>query len=278
MDLCRKVFDEMPQRDVVSWTVMITGYREAGKFDDALTAFEQMQYAGVRPNEVTMVNALTACSNTGALDVGIRIHDFIKRSGWQLDVILGTSLIHMVSFGQERGEEAVWWFFRMEQEGIKPDEVTLLGVLCACSHCGLIQMAEPIFRSLTDGKYEFEPGIKHYACMVDLFARSGHVEEALKIMKEMPFEPTKPIWSAFLAGCRAHGDLEMSEYAAWKLIELLPENSSHYVLLSNIYAQMGRRIDAEKVLELMKERGLKRDLGCSSVELQPQDHVHELLA
>ncbi|XP_057484513.1 pentatricopeptide repeat-containing protein At5g06540-like [Actinidia eriantha] len=308
MDLCRKVFDEMPHRDVVSWTVMITGFREAGKFDDALTAFEQMQFAGVSPNEVTMVNALTACSNTGALDVGIRIHDFIRRSGWPLDVILGTSLIHM--YGKcggieeglgvfqsmeeknvftwnalikglalaKSGEEAVWWFFRMEQEGIKPDEVTLLGALCACSHSGLIQMAEPIFRLLIDGKYGFEPGIKHYACMVDLFARSGHVEEALKIMKEMPFEPTKPIWSAFLAGCRAHGDLEMSEYAAWKLIELHPENSSYYVLLSNIYAQMGRRIDAEKVLELMKERRLKRDLGCSSVELQPQDHVHELLA
>ncbi|GMP81957.1 hypothetical protein CsSME_00036477 [Camellia sinensis var. sinensis] len=95
MDLCQKVFDEIPQRDAVSWTVMITGYREAGKFDDALVAFEKMQYAGVVPNQVTMVNALSACSSFGAINMGIWLHGFIKRRGWVLDVILGTSLIDM---------------------------------------------------------------------------------------------------------------------------------------------------------------------------------------
>ncbi|KAH7836554.1 hypothetical protein Vadar_002862 [Vaccinium darrowii] len=308
MDLCRKVFDEMPKRDVVSWTVMITGYREAGRFDDALNAFERMQYVGVQPNQVTMVNALSACSSSGALDVGIRIHGFIKRNGWELDVILGTSLIDM--YGKcgrieeglcvfqsmeeknvftwnalikglalaKSGEEAVWWFFQMEQRGIKPDEVTLIGVLCACSHSGLVQVGESIFRSLVDGKYGFAPGIKHYSCMVDLFARPGHLEEALKIIKEMPFEPTKPVWGTLLAGSRAHGALEMSEFAAWKLIGLQPENSGYYVILANIYSLMGRWIDAEKVRELMKERGLKKDLGCSSVELQPLYSVNELVA
>lgn len=208
MDLCQKVFDEMPQRDVVSWTVMITGYREAGRFDKALNVFERMEFAGVRPNQVTMVNALSACSSSGALDVGMRIHGFVKRSGWELDVILGTSLIDM--YGKcgrieeglgvfqsmkeknvftwnalikglalaKSGEEAVWWFCQMEQGEIKLDEVTLIGVLFACSHSGLVQVGESIFRSLVDGKYGFAPGIKHYACAVDLFARSGHLEEA----------------------------------------------------------------------------------------------------
>ena len=92
MGLCHKVFDEMRQRDVVSWTVLIMGYKNAGKYDDALMAFEQMQYAGVVPNHVTMVNALAACANFGALDMGVWIHDFIKRSAWELDVILGTAL------------------------------------------------------------------------------------------------------------------------------------------------------------------------------------------
>ncbi|KAI7983524.1 Pentatricopeptide repeat-containing protein [Camellia lanceoleosa] len=308
MDLCRKVFDEMPQRDVVSWTVMITGYREAGKFDDALVAFEKMQYAGEVPNQVTMVNALSACSSFGAIDMGIWIHGFIKRRGWALDVILGTSLIDM--YGKcgrieeglavfqsmkeknvftwnalikglalaKSGQEAVWWFSRMVQEGVKPDEVTLIGVLCACSHSGLVQMGQQIFSTILDGIYGFSPAIKHYACLVDLFAGSGYLEEAFKIIKEMPFEPTKPVWGAFLAGCRAHGNLELSEFAAWKLIELQPENSSYYVVLSNLYALMGRWGDVEKVRMLMKERGLKKNLGSSSIELQPQDHVHELLA
>ncbi|CAL5425174.1 unnamed protein product [Camellia sinensis] len=308
MDLCRKVFDEMRQRDVVSWTVMITGCREAGKFDDALVAFEKMQYAGVVPNQVTMANALSVCSSFGAIDMGIWIHGFIKRRGWVLDVILGTSLIDM--YGKcwrieeglavfqsmkeknvftwnalikglalaKSGQEAVWWFSRMVQEGVKPDEVTLIGVLCACSHSGLVQMGQQIFSTILDGIYGFSPAIKHYACLVDLFARSGYLEEAFKIIKEMPFEPTKPVWGAFLAGCRAHGNLELSEFAAWKLIELQPENSSYYVVLSNLYALMGRWGDVEKVRMLMRERGLKKNLGSSSIELRPQDHVHEFLA
>ncbi|XP_052185676.1 pentatricopeptide repeat-containing protein At5g66520-like [Diospyros lotus] len=302
--LCRKVFDEMPQRDVVSWTVVITGYREAGKFDDALVAFEQMQFSGIRPNQVTMVNALSACSASGALEMGVWIHDFIRKSEWELDVILGTSLIDM--YGKcgrieegiavfqimkennvftwnavikglalaKSGEEAVRWFSRMEQEGVKPDEVTLIGVLCACTHSGLVQIGRQIFSSLVDGKYGFHPGVKHYACMVDLLARLGCLQEAFKIIKEMPSEATKAVWGAFLAGCRAHGDLELSEVAAWKLIDLDPQNSGYYVMLSNLYAQMGRFGEVERVRSLMKKRGLKKDLGFSTVELQPQDHVH----
>lgn len=307
ISLCRKVFDEMPQRDVVSWTVVITGYREAGKFDDALVAFEQMQFSGIRPNQVTMVNALSACSASGALEMGVWIHDFIRKSEWELDVILGTSLIDMYGkcgrieegiavfqIMKERnvftwnavikglalaksGEEAVRWFSRMEQEGVKPDEVTLIGVLCACTHSGLVQIGRQIFSSLVDGKYGFHPGVKHYACMVDLLARLGCLQEAFKIIKEMPSEATKAVWGAFLAGCRAHGDLELSEVAAWKLIDLDPQNSGYYVMLSNLYAQMGRFGEVERVRSLMKKRGLKKDLGFSTVELQPQDHVHELL-
>ncbi|XP_059625712.1 pentatricopeptide repeat-containing protein At5g66520-like [Cornus florida] len=301
MDLCRQVFDEMPQRDVVSWTVMITGYREARKFDDALIAFMQMQYAGVVPNQVTMVNALSACSSVGAIDMGLWIHDFIRRSGWEMDVILGTSLIDMYGkFGRtkegygvflsmkkknvftwnallkglalaESGEEALQWFLRMEQEGIEPNEFTLINVLCACSYSGMVQTGRQIFCSLIEGKYGFSPGVKHYTCMIDLLARAGCLEDAFKCIKEIPFEPTTAMWGALLAGCRAHGDLELSEFAAWKLIQLAPENSGYYVLLSNLYAEMERWKDVEKVRGLMKERGLKKDLGCSSVERGPQD-------
>ncbi|CAK9165008.1 unnamed protein product [Ilex paraguariensis] len=308
MRKCRHLFDEMPQKDVVTWTVMITGYREVGKFDDALIAFEQMQYAGVVPNRVTMVNALAACASFGALDMGIWIHDCIRRSGWEMDVILGTSLIDM--YGKsgrveeglgvfqsmkeknvytwnalikglalaKSGNEAVCWFSRMELEGIKPDEVTLIAVLCACAYSGMVQTGREIFSSLIEGRYGFSPGAKHYACMVDLLARSGCLEEAFKVINEMPYESTRSIWGALLAGCRAHGNLELSEFAAWKLVELAPGNSAYYVVLSNLYAEMERWSDVEKVRRLMKKRGLKKDLGSSSVELeQPQEHLNDLL-
>jgi pentatricopeptide repeat protein len=306
MGLCRRVFDEMPQRDVVSWTVLIMGYKNAGEYDDALIVFEQMQYAGVVPNHVTMVNALTVCANFGALEMGVWIHNFIKRSGWGLDVILGTALVDM--YGKcgrieeglgvfrsmkeknvftwnalikglalaKSGEDAIWWFNRMEQEGFKADEVTVIGVLCACSHSGLVDTGQQIFGSLIDGKYGFSPSIKHYACMVDLYARAGCLEDAFKLIRDMPFEPTKAMWGSLLAGSRDQGNLEFSEFAAWKLLELEPKNSAYYVVLSNLYAEMGRWRDVEKVRIMMKERGLRKDLGCSSVEPGPQEHVYEI--
>ncbi|KAF5455220.1 hypothetical protein F2P56_024820 [Juglans regia] len=308
LGLCQRVFDEMPQRDVVSWTVLITGYKNAGKYDDALIAFEEMQYAGVVPNQVTMVNVLAACSNFGALEMGVWIHDFIKKRAWELDVILGTALIDMYgkcgrieeSLGVFRsmkeknvltwnalikglalaksGEEAIWWFNRMEQEGFKADEVTLVGVLCACSHSGLVDTGQRIFNSLIDGRFGFLPNIRHYACIIDLYARAGRVEDAFNFIKVMHFKPTKAMWGSLLAGSRAQGNLEFGEFAAWKLLELEPENSAFYVVLSNLYAEMGRWSDVEKVRIMMKDRGLKKDLGCSSVGPEPLEDVFEFLA
>ncbi|KAM6540986.1 hypothetical protein CsatB_005433 [Cannabis sativa] len=306
--LCRKLFDEFPQRDVVSWTVLIMGYRNARKYDEALIAFEQMQYAGVIPNHVTMVNALAACANSGALEMGVWIHDFIKRNKWDMDVILGTSLIDM--YGKcgrieeglavfrsmkkkntftwnaviqglalaKSGDEALWWFNLMEQEGVKADQVTLVAVLLACSHAGFVDTGTRIFGAIVDGKYQFPPTVKHYACMVDIFARAGHLEEAFKCLNEMPYEPTKAIWGSLLAGGKAHGNLNLSEFAAWKLIELEPGNSAYFVVLSNLYAQMGKWSDVEKVREMMIDKGLKKDLGYSSVEFEHHKLVDYLVS
>ncbi|XP_022759700.1 pentatricopeptide repeat-containing protein At5g06540-like [Durio zibethinus] len=308
MGFCRQVFDEMHNKDVVSWTILITGFRNVRRYNDALIAFEQMQYAGVLPNRVTMVNALGACGSFGAIEMGVCIHDFIRKKGWELDLILGTALIDM--YGKcgrieeglkvfhsmkeknnftwsavinglalaKNGGQAFWWFNRMEQEGFKIDDVTLVGVLSACSHWGLIDMGRKIFSFLVEGRYGFLPGVKHYACIIDLLARVGCLDDAFRFIQEMPFEPTSSIWGSLLAGCRTHGNLEMSEIAAKKIVESEPDNSACYVVLSNLYAAMGRWDDAEKVRALMKERGLKKDLGFSSVELEPQEQVYELLA
>lgn len=259
MGLCREVFDEMSDRDVVSWTVMIMGYRNAKNYADALIAFEKMQYAGVVPNRVTMVNALGACGSFRAIEMGVWIHDFISRNGWDLDVILGTSLVEMylkcgrideglnafrcmkeknvftwnvviqgLGFAKS-GQDAVWWFNRMEQEGFEADEVTLANVLNACIHSGLVDMGRQIFSSLINGNYGFSPSVKHYACMIDLLTRAGCLDEAFKLIKEMPFEPSKSIWGSFLTGCRACGNLELSELAAKKLAELESDNGTYFV-------------------------------------------------
>lgn len=295
MGLCGKVFDEMPVRDVVSWTVVISGFKDAGKFDDALIAFERMRSEGVMPNQVTAVNALAACAGRGALDLGVWIHEHLRRSGWELDVILGTALIDMYGrCGQikkamhvfeeineknvftwnavikglalsKNGSEAVNWFLKMKDEGVQPDDVTLIAVLSACVHSGFVHEGRRIFSSLVDGKYGFPPSVKHYSCMVDLLARSNCLDEALRLIKVMPFEPTVSVWGALLGGCRAQGNDELGEFAAWKLVELEPQNSAYYVMLSNLYAEKGRWNDVEKVRNLAKDRGLRKDMGSSTV-------------
>ncbi|RHN48930.1 putative pentatricopeptide [Medicago truncatula] len=308
LELCRQLFDEMPQRDVVSWTVMIMGYRNGGKYNDALLVFEQMQYGGVVPNRVTMVNALSACASSCAIEMGVWIDDMVRRNGWELDVILGTALIDMyVKCGRvEEGlkvfcdmkeknvftlnvvikglalaksvEEALLWFNRMELDGVRADEVTLVTVLSACSHSGLVEKGRFIFSMLVDGKYGFLPNVKHYACMVDLLARAGQLQEAFDIIKCMPFEPTAAMWGSLLLGSKSRDDLEFSEFAATKLVELEPYNTAYYVQLSNLYAEAGRWSDVERIRGMMKERGLTKDLGCSSVEVEHQRHGSELLA
>ncbi|KAL5060539.1 hypothetical protein RYX36_032143 [Vicia faba] len=308
VQLCRQLFDEMPHRDVVSWTVLIMGYRFSGWFDDALLVFEQMQYAGVVPNRVTMVNALAACASSGSIEMGIWIHDMINRNGWELDVILGTALIDMYvkcgrvedglrvfNYMKERnvftwnavikglalaksGEEAILWFNRMEFDGVRADEVTLVAILSACSHSGLVDKGRLIFSMLVDGKYGFCPNIKHYACMVDLLARAGRLQEAFEIMRCMPFEPTKAMWGSLLIGSKSQGNFEFSEFVARKLVEMEPDNTAYYVQLSNLYAEAGRWSDVERVRGMMKERDLIKDLGCSSVEVEHQRPAGEVFA
>ncbi|KAL2238969.1 UNVERIFIED_CONTAM: Pentatricopeptide repeat-containing protein [Sesamum indicum] len=253
MALCGKLFDEMLLRDVVSWTVVISGFNEAGRFDDALIALERMRSEGVMRNQVTAVNALAACAGYGALDIGVGIHEHVKRSGWELDIEEGLRIFKEMSEKNvftwnaiikglalsKNGKEAVRWFFRMEEEGFQPDE------------------------------YGFSPSVKHYGCLVDLLARSKSLDEALRLITYMPFQPT--------VSSRAQANSELSETAAWKLVELEPQNPAYYVVLSNLYAEMGRWIDVEKVRKLMKGRGLKKDIGSRAVELENQECCLELV-
>ncbi|KAK1277965.1 Pentatricopeptide repeat-containing protein [Acorus gramineus] len=296
---CEKVFDEIPVRDAVSWTVMVSGNRCLGRFGEALAYFTRMQFHGVSPNHVTMVNALAACAGAGELDMGVWIHEYVRKQGWELDVILGTSLVDMygkcgrINIGVDvflsmvernvctwnsligglalarSGEEAVRWFFRMDDEGIKPDSVSGVCVLCACSHSGLVDMGRWIFQMVVSGKYGFSPGIKHYGCMIDLLGRAGLLEEAVEFVERMPFEANVVIWVSLLSACRAHGDLDLSVLTARKLVELEPERGAYYALLSNLYAEMGRWSDVMEVRRAMRERSLKKDLDSSITEMEP---------
>lgn len=306
LDFARRVFDAMPDRNVISWSCMINGYVKWGHYKEALVLFREMQKYDVRPNEFTMSAVLSACGRLGALEHAKWAHAYIDKNSMKVDVILGTALIDMYArcgsikgaksvfdqLGPDKdikawsvmisglamhghGEECLHLFSKMLSHGMRPNSVTFLGVLCACVHCGLVCDGEKNFNMMTE-EFSISPLIQHYGCMVDLYGRAGLIEKAWNVVNSMPMEPDVLIWGALLSGSRMHGNIETCEVALRKLIELEPSNSGAYVLLSNVYAKMGRWKDARHIRYLMEANGIKKVPGCSSVEVGGD--IHEFFA
>eukprot|EP01018_Ginkgo_biloba_P026598 Gb_12372 [translate_table: standard] len=304
ISFARQLFDKMSERDVVSWNAMITGYVQNGHAQEALILFHQMQLADVKPNAVTIVSVLPACAHIAALQQGKWIHDYIVRSGFELDASVGTALVDMYAkcgnieiarqlfnkiskrdvvswnamiagYGMHgHGEEALELFNEMQQTGLRPNHITFVCLLSACSHAGLVDDGWKYFNCMRQD-YCITPRVKHYACMVDLLGRAGHLDEAQDLIEKMPLQPDAGVWGALLSACRIHCNIELGERVAGRLFDLEPENDGYYVLLSNIYAAAGRWNDVVKVRTMMKEKGLKKTPGCSLIEID--NNVHAFL-
>ncbi|KAM7495853.1 hypothetical protein LguiA_020267 [Lonicera macranthoides] len=300
VDIARTLFDRMPVRNVISWSCMLNGYVKCGQCKEALALFREMQrleVEDVRPNEFTMSVVLSACGQLGTLEHGKWAHAYIGRCGMEVDVILGTSLIDMYakcgsidrarwvfnSLGPSKdvmawstmisafamhghSEECFGLFSAMMNNGVTPNAVTFVGVLCACVHAGLVNEGKEYFKKMSM-EYGIAPFIQHYGCMVDLYGRAGLIDEAWHVVNSMPMEPDVLVWGALLSGSRMHGDLETCELAIKKLIELEPTNSGAYVLLSNIYAKVGKWKDVRQLRDLMEAKGIRKVPGCSLVEV-----------
>ncbi|KAJ4967968.1 hypothetical protein NE237_014669 [Protea cynaroides] len=301
LEQARTFFDRMPGKNVISWTTMISGLSEKGYHEQALDLFYRMLGEGVRPNDLTIASTLSACAKIGALEAGVRIHEYVSRHGFRLNQTVGTALVDMYAkcgkierasqvFNEtvEKGlltwsamvsgwaihgcsKQALQCFNAMKSAGIYPDEVAFLAVLTACSHSGLVYPGRSIFNSMRDD-YFIEPNVKHYTCMVDLYGRAGQLEEALSFIRSMPIEPDFVIWGALFCACRAHKNIKMAELASERLLQLEPRHPGSYVFLSNIYAGVGRWEDVERVRITMKNRGIEKPPGWSYIEVAGQVH------
>lgn len=298
----RQVFDRMPERNVVSWSGMIAGYALNGKDEEALKVFWQALMMGLRPNDFTFSTVLSVCANITALDQGRQVHCLSLKSGFDSYTFVGSSLVGMYAKCgciKEAGrlfdklpqrnlaawnamiigcaqhgltKEALELFSEIEMTGMKPNDVTFLCVLFACSHAGLVDEGQQYFNSMSRD-YGITPRGEHYACMVDILGRSGRLKEADEFIKQMPCEPIASLWGALLGACRMHGNMELGKLAAEKLFELDPHNSGTHVLLSNIYAAAGRWEDAAKVRKMMRERGVKKETGLSWIGVKNKVHT-----
>ncbi|KZV47527.1 hypothetical protein F511_14599 [Dorcoceras hygrometricum] len=305
VDSAYKIFEQMPERNVRSWTAMISAFVQCGKPKEATYMFTKMEEEGVKANEVTVVAVLAACADLGALDLGTRIHEYSHKSGFQRNIHICNTLIDMyikcgcLKYAHEvfesikeptviswsamiqglaihgHAEQALEFFSRMIQTGVKPNVVTFIGLLHACSHLGLINEGRAYFCSMTRD-YGIPPTIEHYGCMADLLSRAGLLEEAYEFIKKMPIQPNSAVWGAVLGGCKVHKNIEMAEVAIEHLLELDPYNDGYYVVLANIFAEAKKWEDAARVRKLMTSRGLRKTLGCSWVNVNGV--VHEFVA
>ncbi|KAL5994903.1 hypothetical protein ACLOJK_024960 [Asimina triloba] len=290
----RKIFQVMPEKDVVSWTAMLSGYARAGCPRKALELFQEMQAEGVRPDEVTMVGLISACTRLGDLETGLMLHSYVDEEGFGWMVSLRNALIDMYSkcgclekasalFEQmERKnliswnsmitacamhgtvEEAMGLLERMVGAGLRPDGVTFLAIISACSHRGLVEVGHRLFESM-QREYGIEPGIEHYGCMVDMLGRAGQLEAAYNLIRGMPIQSNDAVWGALLGACRIHGDVHMGERVVKRLLELKPDEGGYYILLCDIYIAAGRQAEAFEIRQTMKELGAKKNPGCSKV-------------
>ncbi|XP_011032628.1 PREDICTED: pentatricopeptide repeat-containing protein At3g63370 [Populus euphratica] len=300
-----RMFELIKCKDVVSWTSMISCYVHNGLANEALGVFYLMKETSVEPDSITLVSILSAAASLSALNKGKEIHGFIFRKGFMLEGSTVNSLVDMYAccgslenaykvfistrskslvlwttminaYGMHgRGKAAVELFSIMEDQKLIPDHITFLALLCACSHSGLINEGKRLLETMKC-KYQLEPWPEHYACLVDLLGRANHLEEAYHFVKSMQIEPTAEVWCAFLGACRIHSNKKLGEIAAQKLLELDPESPGSYVLISNVFAASGRWKDVEEVRMRMKGGGLKKNPGCSWIEVG--NKVHTFLA
>ncbi|OAY68352.1 Pentatricopeptide repeat-containing protein, mitochondrial [Ananas comosus] len=296
LDDAFRAFEEMSERDVVSWTEMAAGFLHCGLAAKALEVVNQMKRCGIRPNKFTLATEFNACSNLTNLAGGKKAHGYRIKLREHMDECVNNALIDMyancgsmecaeavfrsmkersvitwttmiMGFAQNgQAREALKAFDEMISESMTPNYITFICVLYACSQGGFIDEGWRWFDSMARD-YGVEPGEDHYACMVDLLGRAGHIEKAEEFISSMPFRPGVLVWQTLLASCRRHGDVEAGKRAAERALALEKEDPSTYVLLSNMFADTRNWGGVRRVRELMEDREVKRFPGSSWIQV-----------
>ncbi|KFK44951.1 hypothetical protein AALP_AA1G324700 [Arabis alpina] len=298
MALSSAVFEKLESKTAASWSSMVSACAGVGMWGECLMLFREMcRETNLKAEESGMVNALSACANTRALNLGMSIHGFLLRNISELNIAVQTSLVDMyakcgclhkalhifktmetrnkLTYSamisglalQGEGEAALRMFSEMTEEGLEPDHVVYVSVLNACSHSGLVKEGRRVFEEmLREGKVE--PTAEHYGCLVDLLGRAGLLEEALATIQTMPIEQNDVVWRSFLSSCRVHQNVELGEIAARELLKLSSHNPGDYLVISNMYAQAQMWEDVARSRTEMANKGLKQTPGFSVVEVK----------
>ncbi|MQM18565.1 hypothetical protein Taro_051561 [Colocasia esculenta] len=279
------IFRSMAGRDIAIWNSMIAGYALNGDVELVFQYLKGLHGAGFRPNSVTIVTVLPLCNRLTMLTQGKELHGYVTRNGLDCVVSVNNSLIDMyckcgyldsgrnvfeqmtcrdtvtyntiiAALGMHgHGLQAISFFHTMRKEKIKPDKVTFVALLSACSHAGLVEEGLLFYKSMIH-EHGVLQDMEHYSCMVDLYGRSGYLDSAWHFIRKMSVEPHIDVLGSLLGACRVHKRMDLAELVGKWIFEKKPEDPGYYVLLSNIYASSGRWSDVTRVRKMVKERGL----------------------
>ncbi|KAK9098927.1 hypothetical protein Syun_025972 [Stephania yunnanensis] len=296
-----RVVEGMPLINVVACNTLIAGKAQNGHTEGALDQFNIMKMAGFRPDKITFVSVISSCSDLATLGQGQQIHAEVIKAGADSAVSVISSLVSMYSrcgcledsvkafsssedhdvvlwssmiaaYGLHgHGQEAIDLFEKMEREGMEPSDVTFLSLLYACSHSGLKERGSKLFDMMVN-KYNLQPRLEHYTCMVDLLGRSGCLEEAEALIRSMPIRPDAIIWKTLLSACKTHKNMEMATKTSEEVLRLDPRDSAPYVLLANIHASTKSWNDVSNIRKSMRDKKVKKEPGISWVEIKNQVH------
>lgn len=300
-----KVFERMPERDVVSWTSIIGGAADEGCSTAALHLFNEMLIEGVVPNEATMVSVLRACADSGALSAGRRVHRISEKLKLEMKPHVGTALVDMYAkcgsieearelfdrmperdafawtvmisglASHGRSRDALSLFHRMTELGMTPDERTMTAVLSACRNAGMVAEGRRYFEEMKKS-YGIQQRLQHYGCLIDLLGRAGDLEEAEELVRRMPIDPDRVIWRTLAWASKIHGDTGRAERLVREhLLGFGFGDSGSFVLLGNIYSTARKWEQKARVWEAMGRRGMKKPAASSRIEIDGEIHEFE---
>ncbi|MCE2056261.1 hypothetical protein HAX54_044360 [Datura stramonium] len=290
------------ERDAASWNALIAGYLQNGQKDKALGIFRKMQSFGFWPNAVTILSILPACANLIGAKKVKEIHRCVLRCNLENELSVANSLIDTYSKSggikyskaifdgmstkdiiswntliagyvlHGRSSEAIKLFHQMKEAGFKPNRGTLSSVILSYGLAKMVEEGKHVFSSMTE-EYRIVPGLEHCVAMVNLYGRSGELEEAIDFIDNMTMEHDISLWGALLTASRVHGNLGLAIHAGEQLLKLDPGNVVIYQLLLQLYVLRGISEESVTVMRPRKRNHHEEFLSWSWTEINNVVHA-----
>jgi pentatricopeptide repeat protein len=268
----RKLFDEMADRDVVSWTTLIDGYARGGLPDEAWRVFCRMVVAeSVWPNEVTLVAAASAAGQMGLLGLGRTVHQCIVESGGRMSVNLENALVDM--FGKCGCVAAAKEVF----DGMPIKDVySWTSMVSAYAKCGDLENAAKLFKEIPNRN------VVSWSCMVAAYSHANMPDEAIRIFNDMIAAGVEPIDATLVSVLSACAQLCSLDVGTWLYdtyivshkVELTPNLSNAFI---DMFAKCGDVGAASRLFSNMEDKNVvswNTMIMAHGLHGQPEEALH----